>query len=88
MSTLPVITPEGEPAIAAPVAVLIMGHLIANFGGQKAFGFGYYRSFASDRCCDAAVLSLTWAVRKCSQWHRPFSLCGLNLSSTPNEIAT
>ena len=46
MSTLPVITPEGEPAIAAPVAVLIMGHLIANFGGQKAFGFGYYRSFA------------------------------------------
>ena len=36
----------GIGMFAAPVAVLIMGHLIANFGGQKAFGFGYYRSFA------------------------------------------
>ncbi len=62
MSTLPVITPEGEPAIAAPVAVLIMGHLIANFGGQKAFGFGYYRSFAPAFLLTGVFFLLTGAV--------------------------
>ena len=60
MSTLPVITPEGEPAIAAPVAV--MGHLIANFGGQKAFGFGYYRSFAPAFLLTGVFFLLTGAV--------------------------
>jgi len=39
-----------------------MGHLIANFGGQKAFGFGYYRSFAPAFLLTGVFFLLTGAV--------------------------
>jgi len=52
----------GIGMFAAPVIVLIMGHMIANFGGQKAFGVGYYRSFAPAFLLAGVCFLLTGAV--------------------------